>query len=149
MFSAPSGQKKEACRKRQCPVSDLLKPFSPHWVPTLRRLNIPIYCHANTIDALALCSRELVPLIRSFDVDAFSPIDGLRCDPIHFAHDRLGSHGFAIDGFGDRIGYATDLGHVPSYFYERFRYLSCIYGRQYGVLPVGLGSLSLRAVRPQ
>jgi phosphoribosyl 1,2-cyclic phosphodiesterase len=100
--------------------------FSPHWVPTLRRLNIPIYCHTNKIDALALCSRELVPLIRSFDVDAFSPIDGLRCDPIHFAHDRLGSHGFAIDGFGYRIGYATDLGHVPSYFYERFRDLNCI-----------------------
>ena len=100
--------------------------FSPNWVPTLRRLDIPIYCHANKIDALAHCAPELVPLARPFDVDAFSPIDGLRCDPVHFTHDRLGSHGFVIDGFGYRIGYATDLGRVPSYFFDRFRDLDCI-----------------------
>ena len=65
------------------------------------------------------CPRPLLPPIscRSYDhstTTAFSPIDGLTCDPIHFAHDRLGSHGFVVDGFGYRIGYATDLGHVPS-----------------------------------
>ena len=94
--------------------------FSPHWTSTLRRLNIPIYCHANKVDDL-LFAPELVPLIRPFDVDAFSPLDGLTCDPIHFAHDPLGSHGFVVDGFGYRIGYATDLGHVPRYFFDRFR----------------------------
>jgi phosphoribosyl 1,2-cyclic phosphodiesterase len=31
-----------------------------------------------------------------------------------------------IDGFGYRIGYATDLGHVPAYFFDRFRDLDCI-----------------------
>ena len=67
-----------------------------------------------------------MPLIRPFNVDAFSPIDGLTCDPIHFAHDQLGSHGFVVDGFGYRIGYATDLGHVPSHFFDRFRDLDCI-----------------------
>jgi phosphoribosyl 1,2-cyclic phosphodiesterase len=67
-----------------------------------------------------------VPLIRPFNVSAFSPIEGLRCDPIPFAHDRLGSHGFVVDGYGYRIGYATDLGHVPRYFYDRFRDLDCI-----------------------
>ena len=72
-----------------------------------------------TLANLALCSPDLVP-------DAFSPLDGLTCDPIHFAHDRLGSHGFVVDGFGYRIGYATDLGHVPRYFFDRFRDLDCI-----------------------
>lgn len=100
--------------------------FSPRWVLTLLRLNIPIYCHADKVGVLAVSSPELVPLIRPFTVDAFSPIDGLTCDPIHFAHDQLGSHGFVIDGFGYRIGYATDLGHVPSYFFDRFRDLDCI-----------------------
>jgi phosphoribosyl 1,2-cyclic phosphodiesterase len=100
--------------------------FSARWGLTLRRLNIPIYCHANKVDALASSSPDLVPLIRAFNVDAFSPIDGLTCDPIHFAHDQLGSHGFVVDGFGYRIGYATDLGHIPSYFYDRFRDLNCI-----------------------
>ena len=100
--------------------------FSVGWTSTLRRLGIPIYCHANKVDALASSSPDLAPLIKSFNVDAFSPIYGLTCDPIHFAHDQLGSHGFVFDGFGYRIGYATDLGHVPSHFFDRFRDLDCI-----------------------
>ena len=100
--------------------------FSPHWAATLRHLNIPVYCHANKVDGLALCAPDLVPLIRPFDAAAFSPIDGLTCDPIHFAHDRLGSHGFVFDSPGYRIGYATDLGHVPPHFFDRFRDLDCI-----------------------
>lgn len=31
-----------------------------------------------------------------------------------------------IDGFGYRIGYATDLGHVPNHFFERFRDLDTV-----------------------
>ena len=100
--------------------------FSPSWTSTLRRLNIPVYCHSDKVDGLTLCSPDLAPLIRPFNVTAFSPIGGLTCDPIHFAHDRLGSHGFVVDGFGYRIGYATDLGHVPRYFFDRFRDLDCI-----------------------
>jgi len=100
--------------------------YSASWDSTLLRLHIPIYCHANKVDALACNSPDLVPLIRPFNVDAFSPIDGLTCDPIHFAHDQLGSHGFVVDGFGYRIGYATDLGHVPAYFFDRFQDLDCI-----------------------
>jgi phosphoribosyl 1,2-cyclic phosphodiesterase len=100
--------------------------FSARWASTLRRLNIPIYCHANKVDYLASSSPDLVPLIQPFNVDAFSPIYGLTCDPIHFAHDQLGSHGFVVDGFGYRIGYATDLGHVPSHFFDLFRDLDCI-----------------------
>jgi len=100
--------------------------FSPRWAPTLRRLNVPVYCHADKVDGLALCSPDLVPLIRPFNVAAFSPIDGLTCDPVHVPHDRLGAHGFVVDGFGYRIGYATDLGHVPRYFFDRFRDLDCI-----------------------
>lgn len=100
--------------------------FSPHWTSTLLRLNIPVYCHADMVDCLADCSPELMPLARPFDVTAFSPMDGVTCDPIRFPHDRLGSHGFVVDGFGYRIGYATDLGHVPRYFFDRFRDLDCI-----------------------
>jgi len=100
--------------------------FSPRWSSTLLRLNIPVHCHVNKVAGLALSFPELVPLIRSFDSAPFSPIDGLSCDPIHFAHDTLGSHGFVIDGFNYRVGYATDLGHVPRYLFDRFRDLDCI-----------------------
>lgn len=100
--------------------------FSPHWVSTLGRLHIPIFCHANKIGALASYCPDLVPLLRQFDVETFTPFQGITCDPIHFAHDRLGSHGFVVEGFGYRIGYATDLGHIPLYFFKRFHNLDCI-----------------------
>src|ERR1700733_8678364 len=100
--------------------------FSPRMALTIRRLGIPIYCHADKVDDLALFAPDLAPLIRSFDTTPFSPIDGLTCDPLHFPHDRLGSHGFVVDGFGYRIGYATDLGHVPRSFFDRFRDLDCV-----------------------
>lgn len=100
--------------------------FSPRWASTLLRRNIPVHCHFNKVAGLAQSCPELVPLIRPFDTAPFSPIDGLICDPIHFAHDTLGSHGFVIDGFGYRVGYATDLGHVPRYLFDRFRDLDCI-----------------------
>jgi phosphoribosyl 1,2-cyclic phosphodiesterase len=100
--------------------------FSPSWIATLLCLHIPIYCHEDQVDFLAARAPDIVHLIRPFSVEIFSPIDGLACDPVRFAHDRLGSHGFVFDGFGYRIGYATDLGHVPSYFFERFRDLDSI-----------------------
>lgn len=100
--------------------------FSPRRGSTLRRLNIPLYCHANKVSDLVLCCPDLAPLIRPFEAAPFSPIDGMGCEPIHFAHDRLGSHGFVFDGTSYRIGYATDLGHVPSYFFDCFCDLDCI-----------------------
>lgn len=100
--------------------------FSPRWSSPLLHLNIPIHCHVNKIAALALSCQELLPLIRAFDCTPFWPMDGVLCDPIHFAHDKLGSHGFLVDGFGYRIGYATDLGRVPRHFFDHFRDLDCI-----------------------
>lgn len=100
--------------------------FSSSLRATLRRLNIPIYCHADQVDFLVERAPDLIQLIRPFGVAAFSPIAGLACDPVRFAHDRLGSHGFVIDGFGYRIGYATDLGRVPRHFFDRFSDLDSI-----------------------
>lgn len=100
--------------------------FSSSWSVTLRRQNIPIHCHEDQIGFLLERAPDLRQLIRPFSETAFSPIDGVTCDPVRFAHDRLGSHGFVIDGFGYRIGYATDLGHVPRHFFDRFRDLDSI-----------------------
>lgn len=100
--------------------------FLPRWTRTLLHLDIPIHVHVDKVAALVGSCAELAPVIRPFDAEAFSPIDGLRCEPISFAHDRDGSHGFVLDGFGYRIGYATDLGHVPAHFFDRFCDLDCI-----------------------
>ena len=39
--------------------------------------------------------------------------------PLSFDHDDAGSHGFLLAGFGGRVGYATDLGHVPHALVDR------------------------------
>lgn len=100
--------------------------FSPRWAATLLRLNIRIHCHANKVDHLASYCPDLVSLIQPFEARPFSPMKGMACDPVQFAHDQLGSHGFVLEGFGYRVGYATDLGRVPSGFFDRFRDLDCI-----------------------
>ena len=45
---------------------------------------------------------------------------GLTARPIPLAHDATGSHAFLLEGFGHRLGYATDLGHVPPGLVEQF-----------------------------
>jgi len=98
--------------------------FNANWIKTLIRQNIGLFCHVDRIEqilrAAATLSDELQRLIQPFETSPFSPLPGLGFDPIHLAHDRLGSHGFVIEGFDYRIGYATDLGRVPAYLIERF-----------------------------
>jgi phosphoribosyl 1,2-cyclic phosphodiesterase len=59
-------------------------------------------------------------LLRPFGEAAFEPLPGVRCEGFDLAHDAEGSHGFVIEGFGHRAGFATDLGHVPGHLVERF-----------------------------
>ena len=100
--------------------------FSPTWASTLLRLDVPIYCHMDKVGSLSARFPEVNRLIRPFDSRSFAPLTGVTCEPVRFAHDTLGSHGFVIDGFSYRIGYATDLGHVPRAFFDRFRDLDSI-----------------------
>jgi hypothetical protein len=59
-------------------------------------------------------------MIQTFDSRRFSPLEQIEIRPIRLAHDYDGSHGFVINGFGCRIGYATDLGRVPRDLVEHF-----------------------------
>ncbi|HEX3355835.1 MAG TPA: MBL fold metallo-hydrolase [Tepidisphaeraceae bacterium] len=59
-------------------------------------------------------------LICPFNGKSFSPLDGVEIHSIPLAHDRMGSSGFVIGGFGARVGFATDLGRVPKRLIERF-----------------------------
>ena len=58
--------------------------------------------------------------VGTFNGHPFEPIDRVRFHPVRLAHDEHGSHGFVIEGFGCRIGYATDLGRVPGELLDRF-----------------------------
>lgn len=101
--------------------------FRPAWLKTIVKWGIHLWCHQRCVRELLRMDRqhrERTPqyahLLHGFDDQPFSPLDGLRFDAIPLAHDEAGTHGFVIEGYGCRIGYATDLGHVPDELIERF-----------------------------
>lgn len=94
--------------------------FSPGWANFIASRGVRVFCHLGRVaDLIELLGDDLCDNIVGFD-DVFEPLDGVRVDPIALAHDRAGSHGFLIEGFGCRLGYATDLGRVPAELFERF-----------------------------
>jgi phosphoribosyl 1,2-cyclic phosphodiesterase len=99
--------------------------FNPNWLPTLIRQKIRVFCHAARVDYLVSSvasdlASDFANLIEPFETAVFTPLSDLHFSPLHLAHDRSGSHGFVIEGFGSRIGYATDLGRVPAHLVDRF-----------------------------
>jgi phosphoribosyl 1,2-cyclic phosphodiesterase len=106
--------------------------FSPTWVRTLIRLQIPVHCHESRVEALLEridhhpLAHEFPRLIQTFDGQAFEALPRVQLHPIQLAHDRAGSHGFVIEGFGCRVAYATDLGRVPASLLERFTNLDIL-----------------------
>ncbi len=104
--------------------------FSFNWIETIIRREIRVFCHTRRVadmlqyavgnGAEAGAAKDFAAQIIGFDDDPFEPLDGLKFRPVHLAHDRNGSHGFVAEGFESRIGYATDLGHVPSHLPELF-----------------------------
>ena len=94
--------------------------FSLRWAGVIASRGVRVFCHSQRVDELLhVLGEELRENVVGFD-EMFEPIDGVRVDPILLAHDRAGSHGFLIEGFGCRVGYATDLGRVPAELVERF-----------------------------
>ena len=95
--------------------------FRPSWLGTLLNHGIRVHCHRSRIrDVVDILDHDAAEkLIAPFHRE-FQPVQGLRARALHLAHDRAGSHGFVFEGFGCRIGYATDLGHVPDTVFDHF-----------------------------
>lgn len=95
--------------------------FSSGWAGLICSRGIRLFCHSERVgQLLEICEGELHDEhVIGFD-GPFEPTEGVRVEPIALAHDQEGSHGFLIEGFGSRVGYATDLGHVPMELIERF-----------------------------
>jgi len=95
--------------------------FRASWLGTVLNHQIKIFCHRSRVqDVIEILDHDAVePLVIGFD-ERFHPADGLACDAIPLAHDRSGSHGFVLEGFHGRVGWATDLGRVPRELHERF-----------------------------
>src|SRR5918993_3383536 len=96
--------------------------FRPSWLGTILNHDIKIFCHRSRVaDVLEMLDHDAAErLVVGFDDDIFQPLAGLACRAIPLAHDRTGSHGFLLDGYHCRIGWATDLGRVPRELLEQF-----------------------------
>jgi len=100
--------------------------FSPYWLPVAVKHGAKVFCAASRVEMLHRIANETLSdafgaLVTPFDgVDGFEALPGLTINSVRLAHDVHGSHAFVIDGFGCRIGYATDLGQVTSALMDAF-----------------------------
>src|SRR6185312_2234304 len=100
--------------------------FSLDWVPTILNNNIRVHCHADGVEKLReLTEDRLIHIVVAFD-GSFEPLEGLKFQATVVAHDEKCCCGFVIDGFGCRVGFATDLGHVPRDLIEAFSSLDIL-----------------------
>jgi phosphoribosyl 1,2-cyclic phosphodiesterase len=110
--------------------------FNVNWYQTLLKQGIRIYCASHHVHAITrsreglyaqeqlrtkhVAHRPLDELVFGFDAEPFQPIQGITAEAFGLAHDADGSHGFLLSCDGYRIGFATDLGHVPDGLIARF-----------------------------
>lgn len=52
--------------------------------------------------------------------DHFEPLPDVQIKALSLVHDETGSHGFVMECKGYRVGFATDLGHVPEELIAHF-----------------------------
>lgn len=90
------------------------------WLSTIQKQAIRIHCHEGRRTHLRAILGAPELEIGTFNGHPFEPIPQVRFRPVKLAHDGFGSHGFVIEGFGCRIGYATDLGRVPKELLDQF-----------------------------
>jgi len=99
---------------------------SDHWkdksLAHLRRLRIPLYCHATHREFLRNCgtgfkSLDAAKLVRGYDGgEEIVLAPGLRCRPLPLRHDGGPTFGFRLEAMGDlfsqpmALAYVADLG---------------------------------------
>lgn len=96
--------------------------FNPNWMNFIQKNNVRLFVHESRRPRIERYMADFGAVIdlATFDGVPFTPIADVSFTPIHLAHDEHGSHGFFIEGFNCKIGYATDLGRVPTKLIESF-----------------------------
>ena len=96
--------------------------FHSSWIPLVAKQNIPLFVAESEVGTVRYRAAEidLCDQLRPFDASPFEPVPGITASAHRVAHDEAGSHAFHMSGFGARVGYATDLGHVPSALLDIF-----------------------------
>ncbi len=109
--------------------------FNWNWLRTIIKYGIRVFCARGRVrellrapevrdlngklDAKRHVGQRFADLLTGFG-DAFEPLKNVRMSALPLEHDEAGSHGFVIEYDGYRVGFATDLGHVPEVLIERF-----------------------------
>jgi phosphoribosyl 1,2-cyclic phosphodiesterase len=109
--------------------------FNGHWLLTMVRQGIHLHLARSQMKEFfrfpevrdleaSFLQRQwpadaLRKLVVPFD-HALEPIPGVTLATHHLAHDEEGSHGFVMQCADYRVGFATDLGHVPEKLIEAF-----------------------------
>jgi phosphoribosyl 1,2-cyclic phosphodiesterase len=93
---------------------------SLRWRDLLIGHDIRVFCHVNLAGMLRnWLGADAAGQVIAFD-RAFEPLAGLNVTPFCVPHDAACCCAFVIEGFGVRVGYATDLGRVPPGLIEHF-----------------------------
>ncbi|MHC5022570.1 MAG: MBL fold metallo-hydrolase [Planctomycetota bacterium] len=89
------------------------------WNAVIERSDLSVHVHRRHRSPAA---RSGLPTSRLhlFDEAPFALGDAIRVDSSLLAHDDLGTVGYVIEHAGARLGWATDLGRVPSALYDFF-----------------------------
>ncbi|HSZ60084.1 MAG TPA: MBL fold metallo-hydrolase [Tepidisphaeraceae bacterium] len=100
--------------------------FSLRWTRRLIDRQIRVFCHADNSAMLrGWLEPEAAGQVVGFE-RPFAPLAGLDVTPLCVPHDDGCCCAFVLEGFGVRIGYATDLGRVPDALIEHFRDLDVL-----------------------
>jgi phosphoribosyl 1,2-cyclic phosphodiesterase len=95
----------------------------PVWRNTLKAHKIPVHIHQIHTNAAAriLEAETIVSYHKEIELESTITIR-----PVQLAHDTTGTIGFVIEAHSRRLGFATDLGHVPNELLEHFVDLDAI-----------------------
>ncbi|MDP7008253.1 MAG: MBL fold metallo-hydrolase [Phycisphaerales bacterium] len=99
--------------------------FNPAWCRTLCNRGVRVHVHEshmNRAQSAGLDRSILVPFTDGLHIEQ------LHVETIHMAHDSLGTVGFVFT-YGDcntRVGFATDLGHVPEVLLQTYTSLDVL-----------------------
>jgi phosphoribosyl 1,2-cyclic phosphodiesterase len=100
--------------------------FSLDWTKTILRQGIRVFCHADGVSkVLELCDGELEGHVTGF-TETFEALPGLKMQPVAVAHDEKCCNGFVVECGDWRMGFATDLGHVPTALVREFKDLDVL-----------------------
>jgi len=95
--------------------------YRREWGGEALRRGMKIFCHARRRDDVAAGCDDVLEVTRTFYPHRpFEPLPGVRFEAIPLAHDEEGCHGFVIEHADTKVGFATDLGHVPDTLIDRF-----------------------------